>query len=250
MNEMVRQGQWLFRWRSYLPLLLLPLAASLLPQSDWMSEVFGPRLAGLWDYFCLLLALIGLGVRIFTVGCVPAGTSRRSTREQSAASLNTSGMYSLMRHPLYFGNLFIFLGLVLLFRSIPFALLSAALYYLYYKRIMAAEEDFLSRQHGQSYRDWAARTPAMIPRLRGWQSPALPFSGRAAMRREFHSLLLIGAGFLLIEMFRLPIHAPGTVVDRLQEKPFWLALFVLSAAVYLSILVVKKRSRWLVVDGR
>lgn len=250
MNEMVRQGNWLFRRRSYLPLLLLPLAASLLPQSDWMSEAFGPRLAGLWDYFCLLLALVGLGIRIFTVGCVPAGTSRRSTREQSATSLNTSGMYSLLRHPLYLGNLFIFLGLVLLFKSIPFALLSAALYYLYYKRIMLAEEDFLSRQHGQSYRDWAAVTPAIVPRWRGWKSPALPFSWRSALRREFHSLLLIGAGFLLIEMFRLPIRASGTLAERLLEKPFWLALFVLSAAVYLLILVVKKRSRWLVVEGR
>ena len=250
MNEMVRQGRWLFRWRSYLPLLLLPLAASLLPQSDWMSEAFGPRLAGLWDYFCLGLALIGLGIRIFTVGCVPAGTSRRSTREQSAASLNTSGMYSLLRHPLYFGNLFIFLGFVLLFRSVPFALLSAVLYYLYYKRIMAAEEDFLGRQHGQAYRDWAARTPAMVPRLQNWRRPALPFSWRSALRREFHGLLLIGAGFLLIEIFRTPVREPGVYAERLLEKPFWLALFALSAAVYLLILVVKKRSRWLVVEGR
>jgi protein-S-isoprenylcysteine O-methyltransferase Ste14 len=247
---MVRQGRWLFRWRSFLPLLLLPFAVGPLRQSDWMSEALGPRLASLWDYFCLLLAVTGLGIRIFTVGCVPAGTSRRSTREQSAASLNISGMYSLMRHPLYFGNFIIFIAFVLMLKNIFFTLLSGLVYCLYYERIMLAEEEFLKRHHGQSYCDWAALTPAFIPRLRGWIRPALPFSWRSALRREFHSVLLIGTIFLLIEIFRTPMGEIDTLIERLREKPFWLALFVFSAAFYLVVLIIKKWSRWLIVKGR
>ncbi len=37
-NVMIKQGHWLFRWRSYLPLLVLPLAMESFLASGWMTS--------------------------------------------------------------------------------------------------------------------------------------------------------------------------------------------------------------------
>jgi len=54
------------------------------------------RLDQVWEILCLAISLLGLGVRIVTVGYVPKGTSGRNTRGQKANVLNTTGMYSLV----------------------------------------------------------------------------------------------------------------------------------------------------------
>ena len=183
-DDMVRQGNWLFRWRSYLPLILLPVAVSVFQYTGWMSAAFGEPVEEGYDYFCLLIALAGLAMRVGTVGFVPAGTSGRNTHAQNAAALNTTGFYSLSRHPLYFANFLVFIAFVLLLKSFVFTLFSGVVYFIYYERIMLAEEQFLESLYGQSYRDWAAKTSAFLPRLSGWAAPALPFSWRSASRKN------------------------------------------------------------------
>lgn len=116
-DELERQGNWLFCRRSHLPILVL--AAAFL---DFLHGLIAPNdfFAFVRDafphyrYFCLAVSLAGLAVRIHTVGHAPAGTSGRNTRGQVADTLNTTGFYSIIRHPLYFGNLLISLGIVLL----------------------------------------------------------------------------------------------------------------------------------------
>mgnify|MGYP005945208337 FL=1 len=116
-DELERQGNWLFCRRSLLPILVL--AATFL---DFLHGLIAPNdfFAFVRDafphyrYFCLAVSLAGLAVRIHTVGHAPAGTSGRNTRGQVADTLNTTGFYSIIRHPLYFGNLLISLGIVLL----------------------------------------------------------------------------------------------------------------------------------------
>lgn len=116
-DELERQGNWLFCRRSLLPIFVL--AATFL---DFLHGLIAPNdfFAFVRDafphyrYFCLAVSLAGLAVRIHTVGHAPAGTSGRNTRGQVADTLNTTGFYSIIRHPLYFGNLLISLGIVLL----------------------------------------------------------------------------------------------------------------------------------------
>ena len=56
------------------------------------------------------------------VGFTPRGTSGRNTKEgQVAESLNTLGMYSMCRHPLYLGNLLMWLGIVMYMGHLWFA---------------------------------------------------------------------------------------------------------------------------------
>ena len=112
-EEFARQGNWLFRWRSYLPLLILPVLFFALRESAHFERIPGGTIRGIFIGLCAGISLAGLSVRCLVIGYVPRGTSGRNTQSQVAQTLNTSGMYSLFRHPLYFGNFLIFLGLVL-----------------------------------------------------------------------------------------------------------------------------------------
>ena len=105
------RGPFFFRWRGYLFLFLVPI---ILLSFIGFTFPFGSQtLALFWEIGCFLISLLGLSVRVLTVGSVPRGTSGRSTRKRQADVLNTTGMYSIFRHPLYLGNYLMALGLSL-----------------------------------------------------------------------------------------------------------------------------------------
>ncbi|MBP1885245.1 methyltransferase family protein [Sinorhizobium mexicanum] len=110
LDDIVHQGNWFFRWRSYVLLITIPIAFLVLSQGEPIELRFGDGADFVYEGFCLALALVGLAIRAFTVGHAPKGTSGRNTRKQIAESLNTTGMYSLCRNPLYFGNAVIYLA--------------------------------------------------------------------------------------------------------------------------------------------
>ena len=76
--------------------------------------------------FCILSIIIsffGMSVRFYTVGITPAGTSGRNRSKQIADKLNTRGMYSITRNPLYFGNYLIWLGISIYSLNIFFTII-------------------------------------------------------------------------------------------------------------------------------
>jgi len=70
-DELEKHGEWLFRRRSYLPLLILPILLVALRNSEGLEQVFGDLADGLWEAFCIVISLTGLAVRCITVGFVP-----------------------------------------------------------------------------------------------------------------------------------------------------------------------------------
>lgn len=242
-EEFKQTGNWLFRWRSYLPVLLLVLALPAVYESASRSGYPGVPLV--WKVLALALAFTGLAVRILTVGHVPAGTSGRNTLKQVATSLNVTGMYSVVRHPLYLGNFLIWLGMSLLPRCWWFTVITVLSFWLYYERIMFAEEGFLWDHFGEEFRQWAARTPAFIPKFRNWVKPGLPFSLKSAVSREhstFFAIIAIYTFFgVLWSWFSRGIPAP----DRGTA-----GLFVFGLLIYGIIRVLKKNTTLLKAEGR
>ena len=229
-------GNWLFRWRSYLPLSLLGVALLVI----WYAPrpEASPTLSHRWQLVCLGVMALGLGIRAVAIGHAPAGTSGSNTREQVARSLTTSGLYSIVRHPLYLGNLLIGLGLALFPGSWGLVLFYAGVFWLYYERIIFAEEAFLEREFGEVFLAWARRTPAFLPRLRQYRAPELPFSLRAVLHRESTAVLVnLSAMFLLEETgaFR----ATGQV----GQDPLWLGLMAGLVVLWVLLRVLKKTHR-------
>jgi hypothetical protein len=115
---------------------------------------------------------------------------------------------------------------------------------------MMAEEKFLETKYDDHYRTWAAKTPAFLPRLSGLIAPALPFSWRSALLREFHTFFLITTAFAIVEMLEALLLENQTFMEWLVDEPIWPVLFVFSAVVYVTVRVIKKKTRWLKVKGR
>jgi len=113
-EDLVKAGNWLFRWRSYLPILFVPILISGLLKFGYPKN--SHTYHSIWEIICMSVSFFGFFVRCHTIAHVPKRTSGRNTKSQKADSLNNTGMYSLMRNPLYFGNFFMFLGVTLFVR--------------------------------------------------------------------------------------------------------------------------------------
>ena len=242
-EEFERSGNWLFRRRGYLPLvLLIPILAAIrgyhYPAGMHDMDLY-------WEMLCLAIGLLGLAIRVVTVGYTPAGTSGRNTAGQVATTLNTGGMYSLVRHPLYLGNYLMWLAPALFPRVWWAPVLVTLVFWLYYERIMFAEEEFLRREFGKEYEDWAERTPPFFPHHLRWVQPKLPFSVRNALRREYSGLFGLTATFMVLE-----ITSDFAATGKLEWDPVWLAIFGTSLVIYIALRTLKRQTRLLHVEGR
>ena len=99
-----------------MPLTLLPVIALALPQSSTMEGTLGATGSTLIQWFAFLVAMTGLFLRCITVSFAPDGTSSRDTRGLRAPSLNDTGVYSVVRHPLYLGAGLMWIGVAMSMR--------------------------------------------------------------------------------------------------------------------------------------
>jgi protein-S-isoprenylcysteine O-methyltransferase Ste14 len=239
---MERDGAFLFRWRSFLPLALIPFALAALAQGHSVESYLGDAAYHRWAYACMALSFAGLAIRWATVAFVPARSSGRNTRSQRADALNTTGLYSLTRNPLYLGNFIAVLGIALSIGVWWFVLLVGLAYWLYIERIIAAEEAFLARKYGAAYIGWAAATPVFLPGFRNWRPPAGPFSLRMLLRREYNGVLAVGAAFVALEAIADLGFEGEPFGVWLWEDGAWVALLLGTLAVFGVLRILKKHT--------
>ena len=230
-DYMIASGDVLFRWRSYVPLLLLPLL--LLPM--WLSPA--PHVPFAWKLFAAAVALAGEALRFVASGLAPEGTSERSTTAPRAASLNTTGIYSVVRHPLYIANTLTMVGLAMFPGrwTLPVVVLLASV--LYYERIAMREEAFLDAQFGEAFRAYADRVPAIVARLGGYVPSTRAFSLVRALEREFNGILAIAASLFLLDLVD-----ESSRTGVLQVNAVW-RWFLASAVLLFVVMVVRKQVR-------
>jgi len=192
------------------------------------------------------VSLFGQVIRILTVGFTPKNTSGRNTvNGQLADELNVTGIYSILRHPLYLGNFFMWLGPVLFLRSIGVTLVFGLIYWLYYERIMFAEEQFLRRKFGDIYDKWSEKVSAFIPYSFHYIKPNLPFSIKNVLKREYNSFVNIFVIFALLDLCRNYF-----LSERIYMTRMWIWLFVAGGVIWLTVRTVHKQTKWLEVEGR
>jgi len=242
-EEFETTGEYFFKWRSYLPLAMAALFILALAHFRYPFANRGLDLA--WDSGCLALALVGQVVRFFTVGFVPRGTSGRNTRGQVADTLNTTGMYAVVRNPIYLGNFIIWFGLSLFMKSVWFTTVISLFFTIFYERIIFREEAFLRQKFGDAFMQWADATPAIIPKFKNWRPPSLPFSWKSAINREYGTFFAIIVTFTVLELL-------GGLFNygKLRLDVIWVKLFIFSGVLYLTIRYLKKKTKVLATDNR
>ena len=242
-----KQGIWLFRYRGVIPIFILIIGAALYAR---MKLVPGDSLIERQPYefyyelFCLLIGLIGLVIRAYTVGHTPRNTSGRNVERQIAETLNTTGIYSVVRHPLYLGNFFMWLGPALLTGHLWFILVFCLFYWIYYERIMYAEEQFLRKKFGDPYLKWSETVPAFIPRFRGFVKSDLSFSWKKVLKKEKN-------GFAALFLIFCAFDVAGEIIQNQTDYNLvFLAGCAISVLAYLILKLLKTRTGVLNETGR
>jgi len=225
-------GGWLFKYRSFLPVPLLFLVVILFRPAD-LGNAGNPWLiaAGLFLVAC------GETVRILVVGFSAAGTSGREDYFR-ADSINTTGVYSLVRNPLYIGNILIYNGLIMLIFRWPAFLLVNLYFFWQYHLIIGGEEEYLENKYRERYRDYRCRVNRILPSFRGYRKNRYPFNPRKVVFKEIDSVFNFTVCFTGLLIYRqLTLH--GRVLDPL---PFVLA-GTLALTGYLILKSIKRSQR-------
>ena len=225
----IRTGRWLFRHRSVVPLPLIGLLLLCFRPGRLHAAQAVVTTAG------LLLSLAGEAIRIRAVGFSSAGTSGRESFFK-AAGLNTTGPYSITRNPLYSGNLLIFSGLLAVYSNPAAWLIGVLFLAVHYHFIILAEEHFLRETHGDPYLAYCLRIRRWVPRFSTLQSPGRPFNLKKVIFKENDSCFNLAVFSLIILAYREKFFG-GTI----QNRTAYLVIFLLLAAMYIGIKVVKKR---------
>ncbi len=241
-HELERSGNWLFRRRSWLPVVFIAAGIAALYLTNRQAIIFNltPEL------LFLGVSLLGEAVRVYTVGHAAKNTSGRNTvAGQIADELNTTGIYSLVRHPLYIGNFLMWLGPVLFVRSPVFLIIFILVYWLYYERIIFAEEQFLRKKFGDAYDIYSEKVRAVLPRFKGFVKPSLPFSLKSVLKREYNSFINIFLIFTLLDLFRNYF-----LSERIYLTPMWIYMTVPTLIIWLVIRLLHKKTGLLKEDDR
>jgi protein-S-isoprenylcysteine O-methyltransferase Ste14 len=247
-NEFETQGNWLFKRRSFLPIgILITAVLAIFRKAAYPHEfpLYQPNFDAYYVYTALFVGLFGLLIRAYTVGYSPRNTSGRNTSEgQVAESLNTNGIYSLVRHPLYVGNYLMWIGPALMTANFWYITAISCLYWIYYERIMYAEEAFLMKKFETEFSSWAGKTPAFFPKFHGYIKSPFSFSWKKVLKKEKNGFLALSFILFLFDNLR------GIVQGHVHPNPVISFLFVLSIVSYLFLKYLKYHTTVLDEDDR
>ena len=187
-NTTLRVGGWLFRQRTWLPLpfvaaiLLVPGSRTVKPAPFWLLGA--------------TLVLAGEALRLWAVHHIGVISRTRSDR---LGPLISTGPFSLVRNPLYLGNVALWAGFLASARLVWMAPLIFVVLGLEYHAIVRWEEHLLATRFGDSYRAYAARVPRWVPTCAPIeQASNRASSWREALFSERGTLIAIAAGYLLL----------------------------------------------------
>lgn len=129
------------------------------------------------------------------------------------------------------------LGVAMLTNNLWFIIAFILLYWVYYERIMYAEEDFLINKFGDAYTEWSKNTPAFVPSFRNFQKAQYPFCFNKVLKQEKNGLAAIFLLFWLFDWSGSQVKARALHI----EFDVWFYAAIVSSIFYLILKVMKKR---------
>jgi len=110
----------------------------------------------------IILMIYGEMIRFWALGFM----------EKKGKKLAMSGPYAFVRNPLYVGNFFLGLGIVIMVWNWVIFVLFLVGFLGIYAGTVRGEEKHLREMFGQTFEDYCKNVPAFIPRLSPYDAPA------------------------------------------------------------------------------
>lgn len=228
-NWKINIGNFLFKYRSFTPIPLI-LGVFLL---------FKPVKIGKIDLFIdaigISISIAGEILRILAVGYSFTGTSGRESYLR-ADNLNTTGIYSLTRNPLYIGNFFIFFGLIIVYSNI--IALGAFTFFLIFQYyfIILAEENYLALKYGTSYIEYRSRVHRILPSFGKYIPNRNQFDTQKVILKEndsvFNMLVMLGIVIGIKEL---------TYKGKIASPIFYIMAGIILLSSYILVKILKKK---------
>jgi protein-S-isoprenylcysteine O-methyltransferase Ste14 len=150
-------GERLFQMRSYTPIPLF-LFMFVCSWGQWENDMM------VW-FFGLFFVACGEGLRLWSLRYI--GRFSRTTRKRKGSMLVMGGPYTLMRNPLYCGNLLILIGVTILSQLLWFIPIVIILFSLQYYCIVLWEEETLLKNFPRDAELYFRSVPRWLPT---WQT--------------------------------------------------------------------------------
>lgn len=184
---MLKIGELLFRLRDYTPIPFV-IVMIIFAAVNQTSLIIGT-----------VLMVCGETIRIKGVSHI-GGVSRTKTYS-TGQRLITSGLFSHVRNPLYIGNFFLSVGIVVLSNVHPYFTLTFILFFfLQYVPIVSWEENNLKRVFGQEFEVYMSRVPRWLPALTKKMDQGLKVEPdyKSAIKSEKNTLLAAVLLYLIL----------------------------------------------------
>lgn len=228
----LQAGSFLFKYRSLTPVPLIIVIFIFFKPVDLGKNIFTIHLSG------LVISLFGQIIRIVTVVHSSFGTSGRESYLR-ADSLNVTGIYSIVRNPLYIGNFFILNGLLVFYSNVLAILIFDIFFVIQYYFIIISEEKFLKDKYEESYDQYCKDVVRIFPVFKNYKKSDLKFNFKKLIFREKDSIFNMFIMFVLIMIYKEKI-IKGSIGDSIY---IYISLGIILIFSYLIVNILKKRNK-------
>jgi protein-S-isoprenylcysteine O-methyltransferase Ste14 len=142
------------------------------------------------------------------------------------------------------------LGLAMVTANVWFILFFIIIFWVYYERIMYAEEYFLREKFGSVYLNWADKVPSFIPQFGKWESPKEFFSFKNVVKRETLGLFKLVLLFFMFQYIHEILTNGYDFFNLSKPGKVWLVFLAVMVVVYLVIRTIRKNTKLLNAEGR
>ena len=224
-------GGFLFKYRSFTPIPLIALVFLFFKPAPFSIFKISILVAP------LAVTILGQCIRALAVGFAGSGTSGRESYFK-ADSLNRDGLYSIVRNPLYIGNILIFNGLLILYGNLTAGLIFNLILISQYLLIIFSEEHYLKQMYGDRYYEYLQQVNRLFPKLTGFRKPTTPFNLKKVIFKENDSVFNWLLMFMLIVLYK---DLRGSTFQS-KNNLLYIVIGVLLVMAYSCVNLLKKKS--------
>ncbi len=203
-----------------------------------INRWFKPRFAIIYP-FALLIAIYGRTTEASIsagIGYVIAGLLIRLWSNGYAIKndkLTTSGPYAFVRNPLYLGTFLIFIGFCVVLNMGWAGLVFIIALALVYFRTINDEQGMLLAKFGESYKNYMAKIPAMIPSFNPYpQGEKWPFSLKRLIDSKEHKPFF----WVIIMLIAFHLKTRILMEHKMMTPKSWFILGVAAVLILLDVI--------------